>query len=235
MIGILRRLKLILKAWLHSLLAPPDDPRTVFVAVHQRQQGLLDTVRRAQQDVAASRERLVAKASTVRQRLPALERQARDALKGEREDLARFALQLRQVAAEELGSLEAQSQELERQGQVLTLAEHRLTTQIDSFFARQEVMAARYSTAEAHVQISEALGGVSEELAGLGEALERAEQTSDDMEARVAAIDQLVETGILELPGYSPTQGAQQPPGDQSTLLPIEDHLAALKQELEAG
>jgi phage shock protein A len=232
--SILRRLILILKAWLHAYLAPPVDPRTVFVAAHHRHRELLDKVRGAKREVEISSESLEAKTAAVRERLPRLEEQAREALGGGREELARFALQLRQVAVEELDNLEGQSNELDRQGRVLTLVEHRLATQMEAFFARQEVMAARYSTAEAHVQISEALGGVSQDLAELGDVLERVEQTSDDMEARVTAIDQLVQTGILELPGYSTPSSTASLTAGESAAAPVEDRLSELKRELEA-
>lgn len=229
--SILRRLVLILKAWLHALLSPAEDPRKLFAFAYQRQQELLGRVRLAQSNVAAAREQLEGKVAGMRDKQPELEEQARRALVGGREDLARFALQLRQVAAAELQEL----RELEREEHMLSLVEQRLTTQIEAFSVRQEVMEARYSTAEAHVHVHEALGGVSEELADLGVALERAEQRTEDMQARVSAIDELVEMGILEMPrrGPGPTTASavlgSGGPGD------VELRLAALKREINVG
>ena len=117
--------------------------------------------------MAAAGKQLVAKCSKAREKLPELEEQARQALRGGREDLARFALSLRQVAAEELENLEGQAEPLEQEERMLTLVEQHLVAQIDAFAARREVLVARYTTAEAGVRISEAVGGVSDELAGL--------------------------------------------------------------------
>ena len=66
----------------------------------------------------------------------------------------------------------------QQEERALELVEQRLAAQIEAFFARQEVLEARYTTAEAEVRVGEVMGGVSEELADLTRALERAEQTS---------------------------------------------------------
>ena len=235
MISIFRRLLLILKVWMSALLASAEDPRQVFAVAYQRQKELLLKVRLAQTKVATSKERLEAKATASREKPPRLEERARQALVAGREDQARFALQLRQVAIEEVDSLEAQVQELEQEERTLHLVDQRLATQIETFFAQQEVQAARYDTAEAQVRIKEALVGVSEELAGLDLAVERAQQRTDDMQARVSALDNLVELGILEMPGQSPGDLPALKAAQGDSAQALEDHLAALKREVEAG
>lgn len=235
MTALLRRLKLLVKVWLDALLSPAEDPREVFALAHRRQRDLLDNVRRALATVKGSREQLVRNSEEAQGKLPQLEVRARQALVAGREDQARFALQLRQVVVEENKDLEAQITQMEEEERTLSLVEQRLTTQIAAFFARQEALAARYNSAEAQVRIREALGGVSEELSGLDSALERAEETTENMQARVTAIDQLVETGILEMPAYRPDGPMQtqltagQLDGD------VEEMLASLKQEVESA
>ena len=232
---IMRRLIRIFRSWLHALLAPAEDPRKAYAAAYQRQQELLLKVRQAQSNIVASKDKLQTKTAEAREKLPQMEGQARQALLAGREDLARFTLQLRQVAVEEIKSLDAQVVELEQQGQVVSLVEQRLATQIEAFFARQEVIAARYSTAEAQVQVHEALGGVSEELADLGKTLERAEERTENMQARVTAIDRLVEMGVLEAPGRTAGAGPVPELAVPESADAVEDKLASLRQEIEAG
>ncbi len=235
MSSIIRRLMLIVKVWLDALLAPAEDPRQVFKAAYQQQRELLDKVRLARGRVAGSRRKLEAKAGETRGKLPRLEDQARQALSGGREDLARFALQLRQVAVEDLEDLERQVAELDQEERALELVEQRLAAQIEAFFARQEVLEARYTTAEAQVRVGEVMGGVSEELADLTRALERAEQTSEDMQARVEAIEGLVETGILDGPAQRLAGGgAPALPGARDTMA-VEAQLDALKSEVSGS
>ena len=235
MTSILRRLKLILKVWLDKLLTSAEDPRRVFAVAYQRQRELLSKVQRAQANIAKAKLQLESKTAGAREKLPQLEEQARQALVGGREDSARFALQLRQVANEDLEELERQVSELEQEERALSLVEQRLRTQIEAFFARQEVLAARYTTAEAQVRINEAMGGVSEELAGLGVALERAEQTTENMQARVTAIERLVETGILDTPMHSPPGATPRQLAEVEASGEVEERLTALKGELGVG
>ena len=235
MTSILRRLTLIVKVWMNKLLAPAQDPRQVFADAYQRQQVLLLKVRQAMANVTASKQQIEAKTVAARGKLPQMEDQARQALAAGREDQARFVLRLRRVAADELEALDKQEQELQNEERVLSLVGQRLAAQIETFFARQEVIAARYSTAEAHVGIQEALTGVSEELKDLGIVLERAEERTEDMQARATAIDELVESGILQRHGERSGEDVPKElsAGDESAA--VEDDLAALKEGQSLG
>lgn len=199
--SLLGRAKLLVKTSVGAMLAPAEDPRQSFAFAYQRQRELLAKVQDSLADVRASRDRVEARAKEVEELLPGLQEQARTAVIGGREDLARLALRRRQAAVAQLDALREQGREVEREEGGLALIEQRLATQIEAFYARQEVIAARYSAAEAQVRINEALTGVSQELSDLGDALERAEASAETMRARAAAIDELMESGILESPG----------------------------------
>lgn len=184
---------------------------------------LLVKVREALDTVRASGEQLKRNMAEAREKMPQLE------------DPARFALQLRQVVVEETRVLEGQVSQLEEEQQTLTLVEHRLTAEIDAFFARQDVLAAPYSSVEGHLRIKEALTGVSDELAGLEAAIERAEETTENMQARVFAIDELVETGILELPTRRNASPALPMLSGDAEDSAVEDLLSDLKRDLAKG
>ena len=235
MTALIRRLKLLIKVWLDALLSSAEDPREVFVIAHRRQRDLLDNVRRALATLRASREQLVRNSEEALGRLPQLEERARQALVAGREDQARFALQLRQVVVDGNKDLDAQIAQMEEEERTMSLVEHRLATQIAAFFARQEAMEARYNSASVQVRIREALGGVSEELAGLDSALERAEETTENMQARVTAIDQIVENGILEMPAYGPGVATQNQLTAGGLDGDVEEMLASLKLEVESA
>src|SRR5260370_27220011 len=118
--------------------------------------------------------------------------EVRAELVGGRTDAARISLRRRQVVALELGALEAQLAEVEKDEANLKMLERRLAGQVDEFVARQELIVARYNAAEAQIQIKEAVTGVSKEVAELTAALAQAEEKTEGMEARVSAIDPLV-------------------------------------------
>jgi phage shock protein A len=196
--GIADRLRLLLAKSANVALSPAPDPRVTHLTTHQKQRALLNQVVRATVEVTAAKERLKATADAVRTKLPAMEDQARNELRLGHEAAARLALQRRQVVVNELATLERQLAEVEKEEAALTIIEQRLAGQIEAFAARQEVIRARYSAAEAQVRINEAMTGVSQDFADLTAALQRAEQTTEAMQARATAIDRLVEEGDLE-------------------------------------
>ena len=180
-------------------MASAEDPRRAFPDAQHLQVELLGDVRAALARIAASRSELAARVAESRERLPWLDGQARQSLCAGREELARQALTLREVAAAELAALERQLLELDAEEQRLSLVEQRLATLAASQRARERLVSARYSAAEARVRVNEALAGVSHEIGGLTPALEDAEWQAEGMEARAAAIDSLVASGGLEL------------------------------------
>ena len=195
---LLDRLRVLMAKGASIALAPAPDPRETQPTTHQKQRALLKRVIKAGQEVAVAKRRLKATVDAVRTKLPSMEEQARTELRAGNEAMARLALQRRQVVANELETLERQLAEVEKEEAALGVIEQRLSGQIEAFAARQEVIKARYSAAEAQVRISEAMTGVSQDFAELTSTLQRAEQTTHDMQARATAIDRLVQEGDLE-------------------------------------
>ncbi len=220
--GILGQIAASLRTGLNAALAPAADPRTTYVSAHQKQQALLAQVGLAVNQVTASKERLQARAEEDRARLPRMLDEARAELVAGRPDAARLSLRRRQVVALELGALEAQLAEVEKDEANLKMLERRLANQVDEFVARQELIVARYNAAEAQIQIKEAVTGVSKEFAELTEALEQAEERTEGMEARVSAIDRLVRDGLL-------TQAPFDPSGADDD---VEGQLAVLQRDI---
>ncbi|NCF67505.1 MAG: PspA/IM30 family protein [Chloroflexi bacterium] len=220
------------KKGMEVLLSPAEDPRQTHVSTFERQRGLLVKVQTALQEVATAKSRLEAKAAETRAKLPQLEELAVQALREEHEDLARLRLQRRQLAGIELQGLEKQLLEIEREEHRLSLTEQRLSSQLAAFYTRQELIAARYSAAEAQVHIGEALSGVSTELAELSQAMAQAERKSVQMQARAAAIDRLVDEGLLEIPA-----AVDLAVGDdflaEGEIVDVEEQLTALKAEIK--
>lgn len=228
---LFRRLRSGVKARMEELMAPAEDPRQSFIYAYERQRTLLVQVRQALTEVGRAKRRLQEKVTELQGQLPQMEDQARRCLGDNREDLARLALQRRQLALIELTKLSGQLSHVEQEEQRLSLTEQRLSSQLEAFYARQELLAAQTSAAEAQVQIGEALTGVSEELARLGQAMEQAEAQSQQMQARAAAIDRLVGQGWLEAPGGAGDFVSAQL-DDLGYSQEIENQLGRLKAEV---
>lgn len=230
--GAFDRLGILFKSSTNALFASAPDPRQTFANAYQNQRDLLGRVQQSITDMGAAKQRLQAKTVEVEHKLPALAAQAKAFLLQAREDLARIALQRREVAAMELRSLREQIGEVEQEEHRLTLVEQRLATQIEAFFARQEVIAARYTAAEAQVRVNEALGGVSQELADLDVELERAEARTEHMQARASALDELVDDGILQTRGSGSRDAVERQLASVDVEAAVEVQLSALRAEV---
>ena len=134
--GLVDRIREKIRTGASAALAPAPDPRITQLTSHQKQRALRNQVGQAIENVIAAKQRLRAAADAIRERLPALEEQARTELKAGREAMARLALQRRHVAEKELQTLDRQLAEVEGEEVTLAMIEQRLSAQIEAFAAR---------------------------------------------------------------------------------------------------
>lgn len=184
-----RQSKSWLKKGLDALLKPAEDPRQTAAYLPQRQHELLRNVQIALADIVSMREKLVAKTAVMQSRIPALEREARTALRSGQEEKARLSLRRRQITAIELQAITSQLQTITHKEQRLLTVEQHLLAQIEAYVARQEAMAARYQTAVSQSQVNKAIQDIFRDLADLGQAIEAAEAHTDHLEARTDWLD----------------------------------------------
>jgi phage shock protein A len=196
--GILTRATAIIKAKISKLLDRVEDPRETLDYSYQRQLELLQDVKRGIADVTTAKKRLELQGDKLKVKVKKYEQQAKDAVKAGRDDLATLALTRKQESLAQLESVESQAEQLQGEQDKLVAAEQRLSIKVESFRTRKETIKAQYTAAEAQVKISEATSGISEEMSDVGNAIQRAEDKTDDMKARAAAMDELIDIGALD-------------------------------------
>lgn len=195
--GLLNRMGTVIKAKMNLFIGKMEDPRETLDYSYEKQLDLLQNVRRGVAEVATSKKRLQLQKATLVQNSGKLEEQAREALKAGREDLARLALERKHALNSQISGLDQEIAALEAEQEKLVAAEKRLSTKIEIFRSKKETIKAQYSAAEAQVRISESVSGISEEMADVGMSIERAENKTQEMKARSAALDELIEQGTL--------------------------------------
>ncbi|MBE3598914.1 MAG: PspA/IM30 family protein [Limnochordaceae bacterium] len=232
--GVFSRMTTILKAKMNKLAERLEDPRETLEYSYQRQLELMQKVRRNLAEVVTSKKRLELQVVQLKQTLSRLEEQAKQALKAGREDLAVAALNRKAEIQQQIEGIEAQARGLEEEQKKLEVAESRLRAKVEAFRAHKEVVKAQYSAAEAQVRIGEAATGLSEELADVGMAIERAQQKTENMKARAAAIDELVASGVLEdqVNFGAPSSPVEQELAKLKASEQVKADLARLKQEV---
>ncbi|WP_269857106.1 PspA/IM30 family protein [Streptomyces sp. RPT161] len=198
MSSIARRITALFRTKANKLLDRAEDPREMLDYSYEKQLELLQNVRRGVADVATSRKRVELQMTQLRQSDEKLWGQAQQALAVGREDLAREALTRRAALATQLEDLQGQEASLQAEEEKLTLASQRLQTKVDAFRTRKETIKASYTAAEAETRIGEAVTGISEEMGDLGIAMRRAQDKTEQLQARAGALDELLASGALE-------------------------------------
>ncbi len=237
MAGMSGRMSTVIKAKVSKLLDRAEDPQETLDYSYQKQLESLQKVKKGIADVVTAKKRLQMQQEKLEQSVVKLDTQARQALSAGNEELARTALERKQLGQTELQSLDTQVSELEGQQQKLTESEKRLRAKIESFRTKKEVIKAQYSAAEAQVRISEAATGVGEEMADVGLAMQRAVDKTENMKARASAVEELEAAGTFE----DLTQlGSGQDDIDRqlaelTTGSEVDDELAKMRAELGSG
>jgi phage shock protein A len=225
------------KAKISHLLDHAEDPAETLDYAYERQMEDLQNVKKGIADVVTAKKRLQLQEQELHEQIDKLDGQARDAMTAGREDLARAALERKQLITGEIGSLDQQVTELESEQDKLTQSEKQLQAKIEQFRSKKEVIKAQYSAAEAQVHISEAATGLGDDMADVGAAMQRAIDKTDQMQARASAVEELQAAGTFEdLTQLGPAQDDVDRQLDQlSAKSAVDDEFAKLKAEVGSG
>ena len=187
--GFLDRMSTVVQSKMEKIMGRMEDPRETLDLSYEKQIKLLQDVKRGVAEVTTSKKRMEMQKAKLQMNLDKLDSQARDALQAGRDDLARKALENKAALQGQMQTLDQQVADLTEQQQKLVAAESRLATKVESFRTRKESIKAQYSAAEAQVRITESVTGISEEMADVGMAVQKAEEKTENMKARSAALD----------------------------------------------
>src|SRR5918992_3292919 len=138
--GLMRRLSLIFRSKANRALDAAEDPRETLDYSYERQQDMLQKMRRAVADVATSRKRVELQVQQLENSATKLEGQARQALAQNRDDLAREALTRRVAIRNELADLEMRRDQLRDEEARLAEASRRLEAKVQAFRTRKETI-----------------------------------------------------------------------------------------------
>ncbi|MGH2882041.1 MAG: PspA/IM30 family protein [Solirubrobacteraceae bacterium] len=214
------RLSTLIKAKISKLLDRAENPAETLDYAYEKQLEQIQVIRKGIVDVVTAKKRLQSQVGTLEQQVQKLDIQARTAIRVGRDDLARMALERRQLIIIESGSLSQQIAELEHQQEQMTASASQLRAKVEAFRSRKEVIKAQYSAAEAQVRISEAAHGIGGDMANVGLAMRRAIDKTETMRARANAVQELEAAGTFE---------------DLTVIGPPEDDIDRALAQLGAG
>jgi phage shock protein A len=211
----------ILAAKANKAVDSVENPNEMLDYSYEQMLDYITRVRQALVQIAAERKRIELQEPQLQQTIAHLDDQAQAALGQGREDLAREALSRKAAAQQQVDGMEAQHQELAEQEQKLQETLAQMQQRVTRFRSQKEVMKADYAVAQAG------------DYGGTGDALVRAQDKIATMQARAGAVDELLQSGVLEDVGGH-TDDIKEELDEAATAADVDSQLAALKAKLAA-
>ena len=232
--GIFQRAHDIVQAKTNKALDAAEKPDEMLDLSYEKMLEQLTQVRRALVDIAGSKKRLELQEEQFQHSIDHLQDQAKQALAANREDLAKEALSRKAAAQQQIDQMEPQHQQLVEEEQKLTQTLDVLQKRVNDFRTQKETLKAQYTAAKAVSEVDESTAGISKSFSDSGATLQRAQDKIATMQARSGALDELLESGVLEDVGGG-TDDIQKELDKVGTDAQVDNELAALKAQLASG
>jgi len=229
--GLFSRAHDIVQAKANRALDKAEKPDEMLDLSYEKMLEQITQVRRALVEIAASRKRMELQEEQLQHSADHLQDQARGALQAGREDLAREALSRKAAAAAQIEQMEPQHQQLVEEEAKLSQTLQNLQARVNQFRTQKETLKAQYSAAQAVTTVNEGVAGISSSIADSGAALTRAQDKIANMQARSSALDELLESGVLEDVGAG-HDDIQRELDQIGTASSVDQELAALKASI---
>ncbi len=221
----------ILAAKANKALDAAEKPDEMLDLSYEQMLDHLTKVRQALVTVAASRKQIELQEQQLQHSADHLQDQAKAALAVGKEDLAREALQRKAAAQAQIDGMESQHQQLNEEEEKLEQTLAALQQRVNQFRTQKETLKAQYTAASAMTSVNESVAGISTTLGDSGAALQRAQDKIATMQARAGALDELLQSGVLEDVGGS-TDDIQKELDEAGASADVDRQLAALKAQV---
>src|ERR1700731_794349 len=234
MATLFQRARDVLNAKANKALDAAEKPDEMLDLSYEQMLDQLTKVRQALVSVAAAGKQIELQEQQLQHSADHLQDQAKRALAIGREDLAREALSRKAAAQAQIDPMEAQHQQLAEQEQKLEQTLAALQQRVNTFRTQKETLKAQYTAASAVSSVNESVAGISGTLSDSGAELARAQDKIEQMQARAGALDELLQSGVLEDVGGN-TDDIQKELDQAGTDADVESELAALKAQIGPG
>jgi len=224
----------IVQAKANKALDAAEKPDEMLDLSYEQMLDQITQVRRGLVDIAASRKRIELQEQQLHHSVDHLADQARAAVSQGHEELAREALSRKAAAQAQIDAMEPQREQLAEQEENLEHTLSALQKRVNDFRTQKEVLKAQYSAVQAESSVGESAAGISQAAGDPGAALQRAQDKIAAMQARAGAVDDLLQSGVLEDVGGG-TDDIQQELDEAGSAAEVDKELAALKADVGRG
>jgi len=227
----LKRAHDIAAAKANRALDAAENPADTLDYTYEQMLEQITKVRGALVQIAAARKQLELQEEQFKHTLEHLDQQAAQAVQLGHDDLAREALSRKAAAQQQIDTLEPQRQQLLEQEQKMTQSLQSLQSRVNQFRSQKESMKAQYSAAKATSSVNDQIAGISGAFSDSGAALQRAQDKIAAAQAHAGALDELLESGVLEDVGADHGDDIAKQLNALGATSEVDNELAALKAQ----
>ncbi|MHB1652579.1 MAG: PspA/IM30 family protein [Desulfitobacteriaceae bacterium] len=195
--GVLVRLKNIFGAKMEKSLEVLENPKEMLDYSMVKMEEGLQSLARNVMEFAAAKKRLELQRNALTEVISKYAEQANKALELSQEDLAKEALLKKIEAVQRVEELDSQIKDMDVQLQAIAKSQEELRLKIQSFRSKKEELKAVYAASQAQLKVKELVTFLGAESENIGQTVRRAEARIQDTRARVLAIDELIEQGLI--------------------------------------
>jgi phage shock protein A len=224
----------IVQAKANKALDAAEKPDEMLDLSYEKMLEQITQVKRSLVDIAASKKQIELQEDQLQHSIDHLQDQAKGALTAGREDLAKEALNRKAAAQAQVDALKPQDQQLIEEEGKLSQTLAALQERVNSFRTQKETLKAQYTAASAVSSVNESVAGISKSFNDSGAALQRAQDKIANMQAHAGALDELLESGVLEDVGGG-TDDIQKELDEVGSKAQVDNELAQMKAELAAS
>ena len=143
--GLTNRITTLLKQKVNTLLDKYEDPKEALDYSYQNQIETMNKLRRSIAEVVTAKTRLQMQKTKLAENIRTLDEGSRRAIEQDREDLAKLALERKNANMLQLQNLDKQIIDMQTQQDKLEQTEKRLSTKVEEFRSKKEVIKAQYT------------------------------------------------------------------------------------------
>jgi len=227
--SFLKRAHDIVQAKANRALNAAENPAEILDLNYEQMLEQITKVRAALVQIAAARKQLELQEEQFKHTIDHLDQQAAQAVQLGRDDLAREALSRKAAAQQQVDTLEPQHQQLVEQEEKMSQTLQALQTRVNQFRAQKETLKAQYSAAKASSAVNDQIAGISGTFSDSAAALQRAKDKIAATQAHASALDELLQSGVLEDVGADQGDDIAKQLNELGSSSQVEAELAALK------
>jgi phage shock protein A len=221
----------IVEAKANRALDKAENPSEMLDLSYEQMLEQITKVRGALVQIAAARKQLELQEDQFRHTVDHLDQQAAQAVQLGRDDLAREALSRKAAAQQQVDALEPQHQQLSEQQEKMTQTLQALQSRVNQFRTQKESLKAQYSAAQATSMVNDQIAGISGTFHDSSDALQRAQDKIAAAQAHAGALDELLQSGVLEDVGADHGDDIAKQLNELGSSSQVENELAALKSQ----